>query len=377
MVRSARLLRRALALLLCVVVCVACTRRPPPPLPERVDAAIARGAAFLLSRQGADGAIRAETYPYFRDGYSLTPLALAALFALPDDRHAAAYARGVDFVATLPAHLEEARYPLYAMALGAIVLSRPGNERHAAARDALVAELRRRQLGPELGWRPEDLSFGGWGYVEDPRRPERPDEAVASNLSATLLAASALGLSGVPATDPALVHARVFVERCQAADGGFFFSPAIPDGNKAGPGRAYGSMTADGTRALLRLGVAPTDPRVASAAAWLERHFDATRNPGDFLPVNEQRRGSSYFYWTWSAAHAMRVLGKTGWADALATELLARQRPDGSWANAYTEMREDDPVVATSFAIAALGVSRLAMGAPYRTHAGTASPPAP
>jgi hypothetical protein len=361
--------------LLCPLL-LACTAKPTPL--ERIDAAIAKGAAFLVSKQGPDGAIRSPVYAYFKDGYALTPLALAALFAVPSED--AAYARGVDFIATmirdgkLREDVDAPRYPLYSMAVGVLVLNRAGNERQQAARDALVRALRGRQLVEDNGWKPDMPSYGGWSYFDGvPDRPEAPDDQ--ANLSATLYAVGALALSGVPATDPALVRARAFVERCQAEDGGFFFAPAIPDGNKAGVGRAYGSMTADGARALVRLGVPPDDPRVARAAAWLDAHFDATRNPGEFAPVNEIRRESSYFYWTWTAAHAMRDLGRpaAAWAAPLAEALLARQRPDGSWANPAAEMREDDPVVATAFATAALGVCRLALGGTYRSHAAQSS----
>jgi hypothetical protein len=219
---------------------------------------------------------------------------------------------------------------------------------------------------------------------------------LSSNLSATLLVVGALTLSGVPADDPALVLARGFVERCQnrvalcrvapcPTDGGFFFSPAVPDANKAGMvtwvGRtrpaSYGSMTADGVRALQRLGV--TDARSTEAAAWLEFYFDAEKNPGVFARGAEVRRASAYFYWTWTAAHALRSLGKrelatekgtVDWASALVAAVLARQRPDGSWKNEATEMREDDPVVATSLAMAALLVSKSAISGEYQSHAG-------
>jgi len=367
----------------------------------RIDAALARAGRFLIAAQGDDGAIRSDHYAYFRDGYSLTPLALAALYGVPDDpRIAAAYARGVDFLVTMLApdgrvreDLYGPRYPLYSTAIATIVLNVPKNQRHRAARDALIGALRRLQLGPELDWKPDDLSFGGWSYgFELPRRPAVVDESVTANLSATLYAVGALRLAGVPIDDPALVRARNFVERCQnfggpGDDGGFFFSPAIADGNKAGaleggaPGRyrSYGSMTADGVRALVRLGVAVDHPRIVAAAAWLEAHFDTEKNPGDFAAVAEVRRDSSYFYWTWSAAHALRDLGKTSlhtphgevrWASALAETLLARQRADGSWANPQSEMREDDPIVATSFATAALAVCRVALTGEYKSHAG-------
>ena len=378
------------------------------PLPDRIDAALARSGDFLIGKQGADGAIRSGTYAYFKDGYSLTPLALAALFGVPDDpRVARAYQRAVDFTTTMVTRdgvlrqdRDAPRYPLYSIALGAIVLNVPRNDRHRAVRDALVAALRERQLVEKSGWARTDPAYGSWSYFDGiPRRPPGPrlDEELAStlpgNLSSTLFAAGALFLAGVAPTDPSLVAARVFVERCQnyadppgpADDGGFFFSTSVPDSNKAGPAagapgryRSYGSATADGVRALLRLGLPPDHPRVVAAAAWLERRFDPERNPGDFVPVGEIRRASSYYYWTWSAAHALRDLGKTTlrtragevrWAEALATSLLARQRRDGSWSNPSAEMREDDPVVATSFATAALAICRHVLGGPFRSHA--------
>ncbi len=40
----------------------------------------------------------------------------------------------------------------------------------------------------------------------------------------------------------------------------------------------------------------------------------------------------------------------------LAEELLRRQRPDGSWSNHYTDAMEDDPLIATPFAAAALAI---------------------
>jgi hypothetical protein len=384
-VTARRCPRSFAASLLLVFIGAACARKPPAPLPARIDAALARAADYLVARQAADGSIRSEMYPGFRDGYSLTPLVLAALFAVPEARPAE-YARGVDFLATLVGadgklrdDLHAPRYPLYSMAIGVLVLNLGKNQRHRAARDALVQGLRQRQLVERNGWKPDDPSYGGWSYFDGiPTRPAAPDEQYQANLSATLFAVGALALAGTPPDDPAMVAARAFVGRCQrAADGGFFFSPAIPDGNKAGADaggfRSYGSMTADGLRASLRL-AAPRN--VAAAAAWLDAHFDAGRNPGDFPPVNEVRRGSSYYYWTWSAAHALRDLGKptvhagrTRWAEALAEALLARQRADGSWANPMSEMREDDPLVATAFATAALGVCRLVLRGEYRSHA--------
>lgn len=362
-------------LLIAIACLVACGRDAGPAVSGPIDPierALQRGGQFLVSRQREDGAIPSRSYAALKDGWSLTPLAALALRFVPrDEAAAAAYRRAVDYIATMatPALREapEVSYPLYAYALGALVLGAPDNRRHQAAHAKLVAGLRGLQLAAGTGWSRSDVSFGGWGYAaRPPLRTEGAlaDEAMASNLSATLLATGALVLGGAALDDPALVAARGFVERCQnlTTDGGFFFSPGAADANKAGPAaagfRSYGSMSADGLRALLRLGAKLDDPRVTAAAAYLARHFDAARNPGDFPPVAEVRRDSAYYYWAWSAAHAARQLGKRAWAEALVAELLRRQGADGSWRNPASEMREDDPIIATSFALAALAVSR-------------------
>ncbi len=70
-------------------------------------------------------------------------------------------------------------------------------------------------------------------------------------------------------------------------------------------------------RALLRCGLAADHPRVRAARAWLEQ---------------ESRR--------------------IDWRQELAEALL--QRPDGSWHNDHSFLKEDDPLIATTLAAAAL-----------------------
>jgi hypothetical protein len=339
---------------------------------DRIDLALARGASFLLRKQGEDGAFRSGSYAAFRDGYSLTPMAILALSLASDTAESRrAYARGATFMTTmlgadrmLRTDLARPQYPSYSTALAILALNPSPDPAHRAARDALIGELRKLAV-----------PSGGWGYEIG-----EPQIQKTANLSATLFAIGALTLSGVPQNDAELMKARAFVEKCQnappAGDGGFFFAPGGSDGNKAGPGQSYGSMTADGVRALIRLGVPVTDPRLVAARGWLEKEFDATRNPGAFPEVSEIRRASSYYYYMWSVSHALRDLGvTTPWYDALAEELIRRQKPDGSWQNPAAEMRENEPVVATSFAMAALAVSRMAKTGQYRSHAAVPAPP--
>lgn len=365
------------------VVAIACSSPRAPSLVDTIDVARERGAAFLITRQQPDGGFSSRTYAALRDGWSVSPLVTLALRMSPQEAAVpGAYRRGVAFVAGLAPggtvrRAPEVGYPLHAYAIGALVLGAPDNrERYRREHAALLDAVRALQLDAAHGWDPRDPSFGGWGYATDARKA--PDtgsgELPTANLSATVLAIGALMLGGATADDPALIRAGGFVERCRRADdGGLFFSPAEPGANKAGSDaagpRAYGSMTADGLRALLRLGRPPSDPAVVGASRFLVEHFEAARNPGAFPPGDEVRRASSYFYWTWTAAHAARHLGRRDWAEALAGELLKRQRVDGSWRNDATEMREDDPLVATSFALAALGLARSVIAGEPRSHA--------
>jgi squalene-hopene/tetraprenyl-beta-curcumene cyclase len=387
--------------------------RPETKIDARIEAAMRRGAAYLVARQGQDGAFRSEHYAAFKDGYSLSPLALLALWAAPrDPAVTTAFERGLDFTATLVTAdgalrvgLGGPTYPYYAIAGTLLALSAagPAGERHEAVRQALIGLLRERQFGEARGWTPEDPSYGGWGYYPD--LPDKdaggghPDARLTANLSATVFSIGALRLAGVPAEDPALQKARTFVERCQNwgevsdrpggaparppgmdsrfDDGGFFFSPLVPDSNKAGVAgtgadgrtryRSYGSMTADGLRALLRLGVPFDHERVQAAARWMTQHFSAEANPGAFPAAAELRRASSYYYYVWTAAHALRAMGATE-IDTGAGRVHWAQRPDGSWVNASMELREDDPLVATPFAMAALGIARMVLTGEYRSH---------
>jgi hypothetical protein len=202
----------------------------------------------------------------------------------------------------------------------------------------------------------------------------------AANISATLFALAALRTAGVGAEDPRVQAARVFIGRCfNEVEGGFFFSPCPGTNNKAGydetPAgpryRPYGSATADGLRALVLCGADRNDPLAAAATAWLEEHFLPDSHPGRFEGDSAVWRDGYFFYYAWSVAHALYLARARGlgsgmtaegrWAEQLADALIARQRPDGSWANAYTGGREDEPLVATSFAASALMLCRKAM----------------
>ncbi len=102
---------------------------------------------------------------------------------------------------------------------------------------------------------------------------------------------------------------------------------------------------------------------MVAARGWLARNASATTNPGTFEPIREPEREATYYYYAWSLAHAARALGRGHGLrlDELARELIRRRRPDGTWANRFTASKEDEPLVATSFAAGALGLCRLGL----------------
>jgi squalene-hopene/tetraprenyl-beta-curcumene cyclase len=371
----------------------------PSPTPTKNDAvsraeeALAMARGYLVSRQTVDGSWRSDTYSSFRDGASLTPLVLLALFdPNAPAGQSAAFAHGVEYLSnlvrpdgTIDVGQFGLSYPVYTAALAVRVLSLPGLGRHRAARDAWLADLRRRQLDETLGWSPEDAAYGGWGYCHAVPKKPKPGEFVPqlleSNLSATVFALDALRAASVPADDPAYRKALVFVSRCQNFaddpagadpafdDGGFHFIYDDPARNKAGPAgrdrhgrlrfRSYGSTTADGYRALRLCGLPADHARARAAQAWLDQHVQGPGHAGNYPPERAGDRGALHYYFGWSLAHSLGLLPADA-ARRLAAQtisgLCTSQLPDGRWTNTAKAVREDDPVLATALAAGALEV---------------------
>jgi hypothetical protein len=155
------------------------------------------------------------------------------------------------------------------------------------------------------------------------------------------------------------------VERCQnfeptgraAADGGFFFSTTEADTNKAGQEgdrfRSYGTTTADGILALLATGHPAADPRVIAARQWLTGHHRDMAVPGFAGEAYQRWPKGLAFYYSSASAQAFRALGYDA-GHAVADGLRRTQRRDGSWVNPENLVKEDDPLIATPFAVRAL-----------------------
>jgi squalene-hopene/tetraprenyl-beta-curcumene cyclase len=335
--------------------------------------AVVRAAAYLWGVQSDDGGWHSSTYGLLRSGQSLTPFVLDALLQVPEARYARPRAKvdlAIDFIrrntqpggalgTSDPGILD---YPNYATALAVSALARAQQGDWRAQIQPMVAYLRQQQFTEQNGWRRQDSVYGAWGMGGERRAP--PDTGHV-DLSMTRYVVEALRAAGSSDGDAAFECARVFVERCQNfdpqhpgdLDGGFFFSTTEFDTNKAGHDgrrfRSYGTTTADGILALLAIGRPVADTHLVAASRWLrERHRDMDV-PG-FVGKAYQRwpRGLA-FYYAAASTEAFRALQAAAGRD-VAEKLKRTQRADGSWVNPENLVKEDDPLIATPFAIRAL-----------------------
>jgi hypothetical protein len=342
-----------------------CARTERPPL--------ARAAEYLWSQQAEDGGWHSHTYGLLRSGQSLTPFVLEALLEIPAEVLPLPQARVDRALAFIKSQTQPngglgladsgiPDYPNYSTALAVSALSRARRPGWESQIQPMIAYLRTQQFTDQNGWHPADPVYGAWGMGGGRRTP--PDTGHV-DLSMTRYVLQALRAAGVPATDPIFKQAQMFVERCQNfdprqpadADGGFFFSTTEYDTNKAGHDgkrfRSYGTTTADGILALLAAGLPPDDPHISAAQHWLTAHHHDMAVPGFIGPAYQRWPRGLAFYYSAAATeafHSVHLQEGSGIIDGL----RSTQRPDGSWANPENLVKEDDPLIATGFAIRAL-----------------------
>jgi mono/diheme cytochrome c family protein len=244
----------------------------------------------------------------------------------------------------------------------------------------------------------------------DPRRGAWSDDGKpdGAELSLTAWTLEALATAGLPNESPAWERAAGFVARCQnlevrarderargreapLRDGGFAAAPGwslagrVAVGDSVVVPRSSGLATAEGANALRAIAASEDrDRRLAAATEWLGRSFALDRCPG-FDP-HDAVGWSSAFELHWLAALAKALAGGKisrvesrgqphEWGPELARLLASRQEPAGWWVGGG-QLDEDDPTVATSFALLALVAVRDNAGG-GRTLRAAPNPPAP
>jgi squalene-hopene/tetraprenyl-beta-curcumene cyclase len=330
---------------------------------------IERGIAFLRPRQDGKGGWSTQREP------GITALVVTALLrsgqVTPGDpmvTRALTYLEG--FIGP-KGGLSEAPHANYTTSIALVAFQEANrNGRYNRAIKAGQEFLKSMQWDETEGKTREDTFYGGAGYGG---RNSRPD------LSNTAFFMEALRDTGLPADDPNLQKALVFVSRCQnlksefndqpwaakVNDGGFVYTAARGGETFAGKTadgglRSYASMTYAGLKSMIYAGLTRDDPRVRAALTYITQHYTLDENLG----LGQQ--GLYYYYHTF--AKTMAVLGEAtltdgqgvshDWRAELVAALARRQQPDGSWVNPADRFMEGDPNLVTTYALLALAYTR-------------------
>ena len=353
-----------------VVLACSCLAAPARAADEAaIRAAIAKATAFMEKRQGDDGSFSPEVGP------AITALAVTALVKSGTPVDAAVVQKGLARLLSFQRtdggiYVPESPVSNYETALAMVALAACNTggkyDKEIKGCEAYVKGL---QWDDGEGKGKADPAYGGAGYG----KKGRPD------LSNTQFMIEALRSIGVSENDPAIEKALVFVSRTQNLEGpenttpfaaantneddrgGFYYTPAAGGESQAGGSpegglRSYGSMTYAGLKSMIFAGLTKDDYRVQAAIKWLGRHYTFKENPG--------MGQAGIFYYFHTAAKSLDVLGvetftdtagkEHAWRSEIATEILARQRPDGSWVNDNAKWMEDNPDLVTSYALLAL-----------------------
>jgi hypothetical protein len=311
-----------------------------------------------------------------RSGSALTPLFLVGCGELlpPDSRsRALAFVRrsvNADGVVGLnDPQLPE--YPNYATALALQCLVEQPNDADQAVIERMTKYLVGQQYCEATGFGPEHKCYGGWGFGGPRPVGDSPGHMDVGHTRHVLQALRAAGHD-----DPATYRrAEKFLsvlqkragsvsDRSPAFDGGFYFSPIVHAANKGGETtiagvryfNSYATATCDGLLSLLACGVPRDDDRVRAAAAWLEKHPRLDVPEGVLEGTDTNWGASIRFYHFAVRSECYAALDWPGdWRRELRDILSKLQQPDGSFVNREGFlMKEDDPILCTALAVAAL-----------------------
>jgi squalene-hopene/tetraprenyl-beta-curcumene cyclase len=334
------------------------------------DEILTRAATFLKTRQKVDGSWSSERGPGIT-GIVVTALLRAkrATPAEPAITKGLAYLEG--FLSPKSGGLAEGPNSNYvtSIALMAFQQANSGGKYDAQIK-AGQTYLKTLQWDEGENKGQDDPFYGGAGYGSR----SRPD------LSNTSFFMEALRDTGLPADDPNLKKALVFVSRCQnlkgefndqawagkVNDGGFIYTPAaggvsmaVPPTDANGGLRSYASMTYAGLKSMIYAGLKPDDPRVKAAIEYIAKNYTLEENPG------LGQAGLYYYYQTFAKALTLlnqeSIIDAKGiahfWKVELTGALAKRQADDGSWVNPADRFMEGDPNLVTAYGLLALAYS--------------------
>lgn len=345
-------------LMAAVCVCAMADRR------AAIDAAVAKGVAYLVAQQAADGHFSDPQMP------ALTALPLWALAAGGEAKGEPAK-KAAAFV--LKTQRPDGGFYVPKPGRGGSGL---GNYNTSVCLSALFesglaptkAMLDARTYIASSQLTGDDTYAGGFGYDRASRRRY-------ADLSNTSYALDALRRTekleefrpqGQARADVNWDQALAFVSRLQEKEGeragGAAYNDRTPQGGLATNAtgrvhlRAYGSMSYAAVLSMCHAKLTKADPRVKSALDYCSKFWTVDENPG------MGAQGLYYYYDILSRALSVAGLDvlvqpdgrNVNWREELSAKILSLQNADGSWVNDNNRFWENDPVLATSFAILSL-----------------------
>lgn len=360
------------------------------PQPVSRESKLLRDAAgFLWAQQEEDGAWRSAQHGLLRSGSAYTPYVLYALLQVPDSVYAPPVAQrdlALEFIRSDAnafgvlglSDPDLMEYPNYSTAFALLVLTTVDDPRDKGLINKMQTYLVAQQFNDRRGIGPTHPAYGGWGFGEQGLNPANVGHV---DLSHTRRVLQALRQSGY-ADQKVYTDAEKFLQltqkhpadprnrqdslRSMPYDGGFFYSPVLPETNKAkvvpetdstqAHFRSYATATSDGLLSLLAIGAPEASEPVQAAANWL-RTNDRIDFPGG-IPTDDPDEWYRVmvFYHLCVRAQAMQAIGDAGeWKGEMLDLLEKEVREDGSFSNPEgARNKEDDPILATAFAVRAL-----------------------
>jgi len=369
---------------------VAESARVDKELAGKVRVSIDDGVAFLLTKQGEDGA-------WLHDP-AMTSLCSIALHQSGSVKHAEeaknAVDRGRRFILKFVKDngsivADESQYVNYttAIALSALaIIGDPADKETMRGARHFLIDSQLDQDNAENPTSPKDPFFGGIGYGSG--GPKCPD------LSNTQLALEALYLTEHLDRDTPYAgksklcwkNAIQFLQSVQNVpkdagttwivnveddpenDGGFIYRPdeskatgkLEAQGEDAEGLRSYGSMTYAGLKSMVYAQLEKDDVRVKAARDWASRHYTLDENPG--------MGPEGHYYYLQTFAKALNAFGEDTlvtadgrtckWREDLLRKLIALQKDSGEWHNdKHGRWMESIPELVTAYSLIAMEVA--------------------
>jgi squalene-hopene/tetraprenyl-beta-curcumene cyclase len=339
----------------------------PTALLQEAKASVSKGLAWLKTQQKPSGAWSDEGMP------ALTALPLWAIGASGEKAYAPESDKAVAFLLSKQQPDGGIYVPVpnrkggglgnYNTSIAVMGLQASGN------RAAVPAILKGRAYVASSQHLGGDAHAGGFGYDKEAQRAYADLNNTHYSMDAMRRTQSVEDLrpAGEKKADINWDAALKYVEQMQNKEGeskgGFAYNTEDPKGgavtNSSGRVmlRAYGSMTYAGLLAMVHAHLEKNDPRVRSAVDYGSRFWTVDENPGQgqqglFFYLNVMSRALS--------AAGLDALPKHGaaeeirWREEVVKKIMALQKPDGSWVNENNRWWENDPVLATSYALLAL-----------------------